>query len=136
VSYTKRPENAGAVVMNFVGADRERFDERDGNILVVYGQQLAELFGYLEITADDYEAASKVYGDSLERFHALVNATHERLGNDRPMTAEEQELSDELASTASRSTCASRRSTSSRRSSSTSSLDWSCTTSATATASS
>jgi hypothetical protein len=92
------PMSAGALLTNFVEDEREGFDARDGNILAMYAKAIAERVAYLEITADDYEAANKRYGDSLQRFYAASEAEWQRLGDrssSRAATAEEQELSDE-----------------------------------------
>jgi hypothetical protein len=94
-----RTISAGAVVTNFVHVDRERFDERAGDILAVYAQQLAELVGYLEVTADDYEVANGDYQNSLDRLHPVIEAIKERTGGSalpEQMTADELELHDEV----------------------------------------
>jgi hypothetical protein len=66
--------------MNFVNADRERFDESAGNILFAYGRQLAQLVGYLEIIADDYAAANDDYLDTYGRYETMRQATMKRVG--------------------------------------------------------
>lgn len=94
-----RTVSAGAVINNFVHFERQRFDERQGSILAASAQQLAELVGYLEITANDYEAANDRYRDSLARYHVIVEAIKERTGgtaSPEEMTAEELELHDEV----------------------------------------
>lgn len=54
-----RTVSAGALLPNLLWDIREHLDDREGNILFTYAQQVAELVGYLEVTAQDYEAASQ-----------------------------------------------------------------------------
>lgn len=67
-----RTVSAGAVINNFVHSERERFDEREGEILAASAQHLAELVGYLEITANDYETANDRYQNSLARWYPVL----------------------------------------------------------------
>ena len=87
------------MLINFVHFERARFDERDAEILATYAQQLAELVGYLEITANDYEAATAEYQDSLYRWYPVLEAVKERTGgtlSTDDLTAEELELHGEV----------------------------------------
>jgi hypothetical protein len=91
--------SAGAVLINFVGFERARFDQRDAEILATYAQQLAELVGYLEITANDYEGATAEYHDSLDRWYPVIETVKERTGgtvSTDDLTAEELELHHEV----------------------------------------
>jgi hypothetical protein len=91
--------SAGAVLNNFVHFERERFDEPDAEILAAHAQQLAELVGYLEITANEYEAANAEYQESLERWFPVLEVVKERTGgrvSTDELTAEELELHDEV----------------------------------------
>jgi hypothetical protein len=92
--------SAGAVLINFVHFERARFDERDGEILAAYAQQLADLVGYLEITANDYEAATAEYHESLSRWYPVIEAVKERTGgtvSTDDLTPDELELRNEVA---------------------------------------
>lgn len=85
------------MINNFFGTERHRFDAREGNILVVTSQQLAELIGYLEVTASEYEEATEAYASASERRWRLADAITEQLGqSDREVTPEEEALEDEL----------------------------------------
>jgi hypothetical protein len=87
--------SAGALLPNFIWDERERYDSRELNVLLTYAQQVAELVGYLEVTAEDYEAASRAFLDASERQHKLTEEINERLGtSDHEVTAEERELLD------------------------------------------
>jgi hypothetical protein len=89
--------SAGALLGNLIWDERERYDSRELNILLTYAQQVAELVGYLEVTAEDYEAASGAFLDAGERRHKLTEEINERLGtSDHETTAEERELLDAL----------------------------------------
>jgi hypothetical protein len=94
-----RTVSAGAVLNNFFHFERARFDERDGEILAAYAQQLAELVGYLEITANDYEEATVAYRAILDRWLPVQEAVKERTGGTAftdDLTADELALHDEV----------------------------------------
>jgi hypothetical protein len=91
--------SAGAVLNQLRRLRATALDERDAEILAAYAQQLAELFDYLEITANDYEAANVAYRESLDRWHPVLEAVKERTGgtvSTDDLTADELALHDEV----------------------------------------
>jgi hypothetical protein len=86
------PLSAGTLLYDFAVSERERFDARDADILATYTRQLAELVRYLEITADEYEAANRAFLAIAERRFAWVQESAERAGARRALTAEDREL--------------------------------------------
>jgi hypothetical protein len=67
-----------------------RFETRERAILVVYGNQLRELLGFLEVTAVEYDNANRAWFDSFERYNDSVEAAIEAAGGGEAEETDEQ----------------------------------------------
>jgi hypothetical protein len=82
----------------FVEAELDRLDTRDGNILNAYANQIRDLIRYLEVTAAEYDQATRAWFDSLEKWNAEVLANIEAHGGgSSEETAEGAKLRKEVA---------------------------------------